>query len=89
MPEGAQSLADLDVPDRAVTLFELLQDDAHDAPWPWTATDAHALAHDSDDEDLHVSDRTIRNYLGALTDAGVLDKEPGDHAADADRYHLR
>ena len=39
-------------------------------------------------DDLDVSRRTIRSWLGDLVDEGVLDKEPGDHAADPDEYYL-
>ena len=77
---------DLEVPDRAAALIALLR--ADDTGEPWTAADAHAVAHESDDDDLQVGDRTVRKYLKALTDAGALEKTEGDSPTDPNECRL-
>ena len=77
--------ADLDVPDRAKVLLDRLDEDGGG---PWTTADAHTVAHDSDDENIHIGKRAIRKYLKALADEGVFDREAGDHAAAPDEYRL-
>ena len=50
---------------------------------------AHNLATASGDPDLDVSRRTVRNWLGALVEAGAVEKIPGEHAADPDTFRPR
>jgi hypothetical protein len=83
--EGEQAGDDLDVPARAARFFDVLQAEADGGV---TSADAEALAAAADD-DLDVSRRTIRSWLGDLADEGVLRKVSGDHAADPDEYYLR
>lgn len=103
VPEGAVSLADLnvveegtgditdpeelDVPEGVVRLFELLREDRNGGPW--TTVEAHTLAQDSDDDRVHVRDRTIRKYLKAFADEGALRKTEGDSPTDPNKYHMK
>ena len=80
---------ELDVPDGAVALLGLFQNQGSD---PWTMADAHDLAlnsTNSEDDTPHIKYRTIRRYLKALADAGALEKTEGDAPTDPNEYRLR
>jgi DNA-binding transcriptional ArsR family regulator len=79
---------ELDVPATAARFFDHLQDEA-DAGAGVSVGAAHDLAVASGDPDLDVSRRTVRNWLGALVEAGAVEKIPGEHAADPDTYRPR
>ena len=77
---------DLDVPDRANLLLDLLREDGGG---PWTTGDAHDVAHESNDDEIHVGKRAIRKYLKALADEDAIRKTEGDTPTDPNEYHLK
>jgi DNA-binding transcriptional ArsR family regulator len=56
---------------------------------PLTATTAHEIATATGEDALDVSKRTIQNWLKALVDEGVLERERGEHGAAPDRFYVR
>jgi len=74
--------ADLDVPDRAARLLNLLQEHGE----PVTTTEARTLAAEHD-ADLDRSYQTTRNWITALVEAEALE-EDGEDSNGATRYRV-